>query len=1243
MGLNTLLAAVSDFAPCSQSTGIGPVRAQGIGRNLQRVSREGRLVGGIRRGRTDGVARRGSPARAAPEERPGCTETVNLSRQGADDQAVGFDLGHAIRGEGEGGRARRLPLAIGAACAWAVLAAVLGYLISTDSHAGPAVVAVAAVLLAGLGAAILVALIAGRRGADRHVLAQLRQASALLRAIEAVTEPGLAFLDLDTLLPTVLERARGALRADLAAVLLADPEGSTLRVRAASGATDLAPVGSEIQIDEGVLGAAASWARPVVVDDVEAAGVGPLPDWQPGIASLMAAPLIVLGTVIGTVEVASCSQRRFGPADRRLLQVVADRLAAAVERARLDEVATRSRYGAAHAHTQLRLLARGGTALAKALEDYDDAMHELAEVVVPDFADWFGVHVLEETGQVRQVITRAAPKATGSVELWGAEHPHPRGEELAREAMGQRRAQVLLPTSRLGTDALGAVVHTHHTLGECPCVTSMLVVPIRVRGAFMACLSFVTMPGRRGYRPSDLETARELAERVGVAIERVHSWRAAKRAGEVASDYAERLRRLVDVSLVMNAQFSEDEVLQLLAEHTQRALEAEVTVVSALACGGAFAEKVWPPQRAGDVDGDEELRDVVLAASHVALRQGGGSDTVPATGGGVSVAASSSLTSAMALPAASRGRGWIVAPINDTTGEVRRVVVAVGERGARFSLEDESVLTVLAQMASVALRNARLYGEVLGNEQRLQTVVDCSPVAIAELGATGEAHWWNRAAATLFGWPDSSGPRRIPVRADSELVLGGLLDSAFAGKPVVGVVMSVTGADGEPLELSVSVSPIGSPGEVTGALVVAEDVTGRRRMLEQVHQAERLQAMSRMAGALAHDFNNLLTVILGCGESLMRRLGQDEELGPDVAAIHRAGTRAAALTSQLVRIGGQRHPVQAEVVRVDDAIAAMKPMLAGVLGEHVHLRISTGAAKAKVLVDPSELERAVLNLVINARDAMPGGGTCTLETRRVAPAQSSGAGVVELSVADDGVGMDGDTAAHCFEPFFTTKGRARGTGLGLSAVHAIVAQAGGDVAVASSPGAGTTFTIRLPVVEGSPAAVAPAPEPELEPELGRGGGPVPERSGDRATLLVVDDEPEVLRLEVRELEAAGYEVLAARNALEALHILDAHGGGIDLLVTDVVMPGMSGIELAAALRARDPGVGVLFMSGHLDDDTTARASLPDHATLLVKPFGPDELSQMVRASLRRVHADRARGVRGRFAIARGATHHGSKR
>lgn len=1165
-------------------------------------------------GRPEGTSQRGP----APED-----ETQGSSP--APSPLDALEVGDPFSTSGAEVVSRRVPLsAIGFLGGWALLGAGLCYLVATQLPGRPLSLVALSVVVVGLGALLGFALTAERHAGNRRLASELRRASAILHSIEAVTDPVLAFLDLDELLGAVLSRTKDAVGGDVVAVLLAEQGGGNLRVRASQGATQLAPAGSAVQVGEGVLGRAAQQARPVVVPDARHDGKGSLPGFQAELASIMVAPLIVHGTTLGVVEVGSLRQRTFGSSDLRLLQVVADRLAALVERARLDDLARRSRLGSEQANMHLRILARGSTVLGTALESYEGVLGELGGVVVPEFADWFGAHVLEENGRLRRVVARTRAATLEGHTFKRAGNPHPSGEDLVAAAIAERRAQLVAPTARLDSEAFNATIHTPETLGVYPDVSSLLVVPVQVRGVVMAALSFATGRTRRGYRPSDLQTANELADRVAVTIERVRSWRAAKRAEEMAVQYAERLRRLMDASLVLNSPLRTDEVLELLAEHTQRALDADAVVVCTLSPDGPLAEKLVPAgggTRPAVLD--ESLRGVVLAASNLVASSGevvrqpdewerGMRSGTPESSGRP--------VRAPAAWAALKVRGWVAAPVTDTTGAVRRVVVAAGSPGSQFSLEDESVLTLLAQMASVALRNAALYGEVVENEQRLQTLVDASPLAIAEVGASGEAQWWNPAAAELFGWPDRSVSRRIPVRTGSELVLAGLVESAYAGKPIVGVALPVTDADGATLELSVSASPLGPPGAVAGVLVVAEDVTERQRMLEQFNQAERLHAMSRMAGAVAHDFNNFLTVILGCSDALLRRLSDDEELGPDVAAIHRAGTRAASLTNQLVRIGGQQHPVQPELVEIDEVLAAMHPILAGILGDGVQLELLAGAEGATVLIDRSEIERAVLNLAINARDAMPAGGTFRIETSRAASPHEAGAGVVQLVFADTGVGMDGATAARCFEPFFTTKGRARGTGLGLAATHAAVLQAGGDVRVETSPGAGARFTITFPAAAPSAGEREHCEPPECHQHEGDDALAPFAPGSAGTTLLVVDDEAEVLRLEVRELGAAGYEVLGAANASEALHLLNARGGVVDLLVTDVVMPGMNGIELATAVRWRYPDVGVLFVSGHLDEDATLNGPLPEHADLLAKPFGPDELTSRVREALARAHA-----------------------
>jgi len=565
-------------------------------------------------------------------------------------------------------------------------------------------------------------------------------------------------------------------------------------------------------------------------------------------------------------------------------------------------------------------------------------------------------------------------------------------------------------------------------------------------------------------------------------------------------------------------------------------------------------------------------------------------------------------------PAGGPGRAtpWMAVPLSDSTGTHRRAIVVLG-RDRAFNAEDESVLVLLAQMATVALDNARLYQAVQGNEQRLQAVVESSPLAIAELGLDGVARWWNRAAGSLLGWDDpATGERNVPAAdAAASSMLSRLWDRTRHGEATVGVQLSAQ-RDDEVLELSVSTAPLGDPeGGVTGILVVAEDVTERQRMLEQFQKAERLSAMASLAGGVAHDFNNLLTVILGCSEILLRRLESSDPVVAEVEAIQRAGQRAAALTSQLLAIG-HRQVGQPEVVDPDAVIRSMESMLVRVTGEDVELEIVPADPGGHILVDPAELERAVLNMAINARDAMPRGGRCVIRTRVVGADQPAPQRIVAVAVGDTGIGMDAETAERCFEPFFTTKGMAKGTGLGLAAVHAMVTQAGGEVSVDTAPGRGTTVTLWFPAVD-APAHALEEESPEAEVA-----------SGDEL-VLVVEDEDELRRLAVRELEERGYLVLAAANGAEGAAVARSLERPLDLLVTDVVMPEMNGVELAEVLVELWPWMAVLFMSGHLDEGAMERHPLDPDADLLRKPFTPDQLARRVRQALDRAATNRRTG------------------
>jgi PAS domain S-box-containing protein len=764
-------------------------------------------------------------------------------------------------------------------------------------------------------------------------------------------------------------------------------------------------------------------------------------------------------------------------------------------------------------------------------------------------------------------------------------HRHPDGERLVRRSLETGRPEVVLDSRRLGGGHAGQLAARGGFTDAAPAagVESMMVIPIHVRGLAFGALSLATEPGRRGYRRSDLETALDLAERVAVTIERVLLWGDTRRAEAVAVRHAAQLRRLVEAALGVNAPLEEPETLRVLADQARHVLGADWAIVSAGVPGHSTTELISPlgaVRAAGLAPGVlDSIGAEVLATSHP-LR---------------------------ARLADETGAAWLGARLPQSgTEDLDRAIVVFSVAGADFSGEDESVLLLLTQMAAEALENARLYQAVQGNEERLRAVVDSSPLAIAELDLEGRAQWWNSAAASLFGWPEPGDPgakeRRVPARHRGLQELDRLLERARDGEATVGVELGALRPDGRPLELSVSTAPLRDhAGVVRGILAVMEDVTDRMAMLEQFNQAERVGAMARLAGAVAHDFNNLLTVILGSSELLLRMVANDSAR-EEVAAIQRAGQRAAALTGQLLAIG-QRKLVKPVITDPDIAVAGMLPMLARVLGPEICVEHVSAESPQRILVDPSELERAVLNLAINANDAMPDGGNFSIVTSARAAEQLGVVPEVVISVSDDGVGMSDEVIAHCFEPFFTTKERGRGTGLGLAAVHAAVSQVGGRVTVSSALGHGTTFTLVFPAVEGEPERETL----DIEPDLSTGN----------ETVLVVEDEEELRRLAVQALEWRGYSVLAAASGAEAIALTRGLRRRPELLVTDVVMPEMSGVQLAEELQKRWPALPVLFVSGHLDEQAVGGGHLDAQADLLPKPFTPDQLGKRVRQALDR--------------------------
>jgi PAS domain S-box-containing protein len=377
---------------------------------------------------------------------------------------------------------------------------------------------------------------------------------------------------------------------------------------------------------------------------------------------------------------------------------------------------------------------------------------------------------------------------------------------------------------------------------------------------------------------------------------------------------------------------------------------------------------------------------------------------------------------------------------------------------------------------------------------------------------------------------------------------------------------------------------------------VVFDVSERHDLEARLGQAQRLESVGRLAGRIAHDFNNHLTAIRGYAELLQATL-EDHERRRDVAEIQRAADRAASLVGQLLAFS-RRQMLRPVVLDLNRLVEELTPMLRRLIGEDVELVTQLDPDLGHVRADPSQLEQVILNLAVNARDAMPSGGQLTIETRNGRDRGS--ASFVTLRVTDTGTGMDAATLAHAFEPFFTTRGESGGTGLGLATVYGIVTQSGGRILAESDQGDGATFTIHLPRVE----APLELPEhPAAGPEAGRGS----------ETILLVEDDEVVRELARRVLEEQGYRVSVARNGAEALTLARQAGGPPDVLVTDVVMPKLGGNELARSLRKTRPGLRVLFMSGYAPEVVSSDA-FPE-ARFLPKPFSPAALAAEVRALL----------------------------
>jgi PAS domain S-box-containing protein len=435
-----------------------------------------------------------------------------------------------------------------------------------------------------------------------------------------------------------------------------------------------------------------------------------------------------------------------------------------------------------------------------------------------------------------------------------------------------------------------------------------------------------------------------------------------------------------------------------------------------------------------------------------------------------------------------------------------------------------------------------------------------------------------------------------------------MLFGELAGEPRREYETELIRKDGRAVALEVSSRLIYEEGEAVAVQGIARDITNRKELEEQLRQSQKMEAIGRLAGGVAHDFNNLLTVIKGHAELLCDRVKPIDAARKDIEQIQQGADRAASLTQQLLAFSRQQ-VLKPRVLDLNEVVSGMAKMLPRLIGEDIELITLPSALPEQVRADPGQLEQVILNLAVNARDAMPRGGKLTIQVsgtqvdeRYVKQHATIEAGrYVLLAVSDTGCGMSMETQKQIFDPFFTTKELGKGTGLGLATVYGVVKQSGGFVWVYSELGRGSTFKVYLPKVEQTIEGMIPVKE---HGQSWRG----------EETVLIVEDEDAVRELTREFLETRGYSVVEARNGAEALKIAESHPSVIELLVTDVIMPGMSGPELAQKLTNLHPEIKVLYVSGYTAD-AVPHGILSPRAPFLSKPFSRDELLRNVREIL----------------------------
>jgi len=554
---------------------------------------------------------------------------------------------------------------------------------------------------------------------------------------------------------------------------------------------------------------------------------------------------------------------------------------------------------------------------------------------------------------------------------------------------------------------------------------------------------------------------------------------------------------------------------------------------------------------------------------------------------------------------------WLGVPLKSGAACIGVVVVQSYNENARFRERDREILKFVSQQLAATIEHKRYEEALRRSEARSRSLILSAAFGICRCTVGGRFLDVNPALIAMLGY--GSVEELLQVNARREVFVNSeelerlTEDNRRAGS-LNGVEVQWRRKDGRVIIVRLSgCEAIGNDEPEEVLELIAEDITDRRQLEEQLRQAQKMDAVGRLAGGVAHDFNNLLMVINGYTEVLLEQLQAGSEMHHKVQSIQQAADRAATLTRQLLAFS-RKQLLELKVIDVNSVIGDMERLLRPLIGENIELvtRLSPDAGHTRA--DAGQLEQVIMNLVVNAKDAMPDGGKLTVQSSDITVRQNFSQRFIQpgryavISVSDSGHGMDKETQSRIFEPFFTTKEKGKGTGLGLSTVYGIVKQSNGYVFAQSELGAGTTFYVYLPRVEESAEEQSPVKSQQNE-------------AGGHETVLLVEDEESVRELVRVTLASRGYKVLEAENGECGLKIAEDFKEQIDILITDVVMPGIGGRELAKKLLALRPGISVLFLSGYTEDAVTQDPPGPASA-FLQKPFTLQNLAKKVREVLR---------------------------